>query len=316
MIRTWVILISIVSMLMLGLLLGISPGLPKDKVALGRLLFFDTILSADKSISCASCHKPRFAFADTSAVSLGVHGRKGSRNTPSAMNVDQQPHFFWDGRARTLEEQALIPIANPMEMDLPLDSAVHRLRKDPFYTRAFDRVFKERPDARNMARALAAFQQSMETGDTPFDEWRINDDQNAVSASARRGYTLFNGKAGCIRCHFGTNFNNVEFRNIGLYDGVRLVDSGRAAITRDPRDLGKFKIGPLRNIALTAPYMHNGMFRTLREVIEYYNDPDKVVSHPMNRDPFLSQPLHLAEGEIVDLESFLRSLTSRRLSSR
>src|SRR6187402_2081610 len=114
---------------MLATVLYISPGLPKDKVALGKLLFFDTVLSSDKSISCASCHKPRHAFADTSAVSSGVHGRKGVRNTPSAMNVDQQPHFFWDGRARTLEEQALIPIANPMEMDLPLDSAVARLRQ-------------------------------------------------------------------------------------------------------------------------------------------------------------------------------------------
>ena len=295
MIRRWFFLMTVISILTMVALLCISPGLPRDQAALGKILFFDTILSSDKSISCASCHKPQFAFADTSAVSLGVHERKGVRNTPSAMNVDQQPHFFWDDRARTLEEQALMPVANPMEMDLHLDSAITRLRQDPFYIRAFERVFKELPDTRNMARALAAFQQTLETGDTPFDEWRINNDPNAVSASARHGYTLFNGKAGCVRCHF---------------------DSGRAAITHAPRDLGKFKIGPLRNIALTAPYMHNGMFRTLREVIRYYNDPDKVVPHPVNRDTLLSQPLHLTDTEITDLESFLRSLTGRQLSSR
>jgi len=316
MIRSWFFLMTAISILSLVVLLCISPGLPRDQAALGKVLFFDTLLSSDRSISCASCHKPGFAFADTSAVSRGVHGRQGVRNTLSAMNVDQQPHFFWDGRARTLEEQALMPIANPMEMDLPVDSAIARLRQNPFYVRAFRRVFKELPDTRNMARALAAFQQSMETGDTPFDEWRINNDSNAVSVSARHGYTLFNGKAGCVRCHFGTNFNNVEFRNIGLYDGVQLTDSGRAAITHDHGDLGKFKIGPLRNIALTAPYMHNGMFSTLRDVIRYYNDPDKVVPHPVNRDPLLSQPLHLTDTEITDLESFLRSLTSRRLSSK
>ncbi|MBS1663793.1 MAG: cytochrome-c peroxidase [Bacteroidetes bacterium] len=279
--------------------------------ALGRRLFFDPILSADRRISCSSCHRPQFAFADTSAVSIGVFGRKGTRNAPSVMNVDQQPHFFWDGRAATLEQQALMPIANPMEMDLPVDLAIERLRSDSFYIHAFRSVFQRNPDSAGLATALAAFQRMLETSDTPFDEWKINDAK--LNDSAKRGYALFNGKAGCVRCHFGTNFNNVEFRNIGLYDGKKLIDSGRAAITHDPRDLGKFKIGPLRNIALTAPYMHNGMFRSLREVIDYYNDPDKVVSKPVGRDVFLSQPLHLNEAEKGDLEAFLRSLTSRSL---
>ncbi|WP_036602626.1 cytochrome-c peroxidase [Olivibacter sitiensis] len=286
--------------------------MPRDKVALGEMLFSDTILSSTRKISCASCHRPEFAFADTGAVSLGVMDRKGTRNTQSAMNLALDVSFFWDGRAATLEEQALIPIANPDEMDLPIDSAVARLNQNAFYVQVFQKIFNEVPNATNLAQALGEFQRSLETNNTPFDDWRMNDNEKAVSESAKRGFALFNGKANCIQCHFGPNFNNIEFRNIGLFDGKTLLDSGRAAITKRPEDLGKFKIGPLRNVALTAPYMHNGMFKTLREVIEYYNDPDKVVPNPINRDSLLSQPLELTEQEKEDLENFLNALTDKR----
>ncbi len=279
---------------------------------LGEKLFFDTILSGNKTISCASCHKPEFAFADSISLSPGIHGRLGVRNTPSAMNVSDQPHFFWDGRAATLEEQALIPIANPDEMDLPIDSAIQRLKNDAVYNQLFQNIFKEGPSAKTLAIALSKFQRSLETPNAPFDDWRINDNEKAVTASVKRGFAIFNKKAKCVQCHFGTNFNNTEFRNIGLFDGKQFNDSGRSAITKLPEDIGKFKIGPLRNIALTAPYMHNGMFKTLREVIDYYDDPDKVVLHSINRDSLLAQPLHLTEQEKVDLENFLRSLTGKR----
>ncbi|QEC44656.1 cytochrome-c peroxidase [Pseudobacter ginsenosidimutans] len=286
---------------------------PLTAISLGKALFSDPVLSSDRKISCATCHKPAFAFADTSVVSLGVMGRKGVRNTPSAMNVSLAASFFWDGRAATLEEQALIPIANPNEMNLPVDSAVNRLCNIPFYQNAFRKVYGRKPDAQSMAHALAAFQRSMETNDAPFDDWRMNDNTNAVSESVKRGFALFNGQANCVQCHFGADFSNTEFRNIGLFDNITLKDSGRAAISGDITDLGKFKIGPLRNVALTAPYMHNGMFRTLREVIDYYNDPDKVVPHPVNRDSLLSRPLNLSEQDKTDLENFLRSLTSNQL---
>lgn len=289
--------------------------LPKDEIALGKRLFFDPVLSSDKKISCASCHKPEFAFADSSAVSTGVGGRKGVRNTPSAMNLVSAAFFFWDGRAPTLEAQAMFPIANPLEMNLPVDSAVRRLQQSAFYSRAFQKIFGESPSATNLGKALAAFQHSMETNDTPFDEWKTNDNESAVSASVKRGFELFNGSARCVKCHFGTDFSNTEFRNIGLYDGKALTDSGRAAVTGRPADLGMFKIGPLRNIALTAPYMHNGMFRTLRQVIDYYNEPDKVVRNPVNRDTLLSGPLNLSEQDKQDLENFLRSLTSASLAT-
>lgn len=288
------------------------PDEPTTAAALGERLFSDPILSRDRTISCATCHKAAFAFADTSAVSLGVFGRKGKRNTPSAMNVLLQANFFWDGRATTLEEQALFPIANPDEMDLPIDLAIKRLNSSRYYRAVFARIFKERPTTTNLARSLAAFQQTLETPDTPFDDWRMNENDSAVSESAKRGFALFNGKANCVQCHFGANFNNVEFRNIGLFDGQALADSGRAGITKNAADLGKFKIGPLRNVALTAPYMHNGMFKTLAQVVDYYNDPDKVVPNAINRDPLLAKPLGLTTQEKQDLVSFLQSLTDKR----
>jgi cytochrome c peroxidase len=290
---------------------------PKTPAELGRRLFFDPILSKTKKISCASCHKEAFAFADTSAISVGVRHQKGVRNTPSAMNMKLQVSFFWDGRASTLEQQALMPIENHIEMDLPVRTAVWRLNRSPVYTAAFQSVFHEAPSQRNLAKALAEFERTLETSDSPLDDWLLNDNENAVSASAKRGYALFNGKkANCVQCHFGADFNNVEFRSIGLYDGKMLRDSGRAAITKNPADIGKFKIGALRNVAITAPYMHNGMFRTLRQVIDYYDDPDKVVPNSIGRDTLLAKPMHLTEQEKVDLENFLVALTDKQFAAK
>ncbi|RYY57260.1 MAG: cytochrome-c peroxidase [Chitinophagaceae bacterium] len=294
-----------------------QPGssLPDDEIALGKQLFFDSILSSTGNISCASCHRPEFAFADTARVSIGVHGRQGVRNTPSAMNLNSAAFFFWDGRATTLAEQALIPISNPDEMNLPVDSAVSRLNNSRYYKAAFRKIYKTAPCSANIGSALAAFQVSMETLDTPFDDWKANQNEDAVSESVKRGFVLFNGTAKCVRCHFGPDFSNTEFRNIGLYNGRELRDSGRAAITRNPADLGKFKIGPLRNVALTAPYMHNGMFSTLRAVIDYYDQPDNFVKDAVNRDPLLATPLNLSDQDKTDLENFLRSLTGKSLVS-
>lgn len=290
---------------------------PKTPAELGRKLFFDPILSKTKKISCASCHKEEFAFADTSALSLGVRHQKGQRNTPSTMNMKLQVAFFWDGRANTLEEQALMPIENKLEMDLPIKTAVWRLNNSRIYSVIFQNIFHEAPNAQNLAKALAEFERTLETSDSPLDDWLLNDNEMAVSASAKRGYALFNGKkANCVQCHFGADFNNVEFRSIGLYDGKMLRDSGRAAITKKISDIGKFKIGALRNVAITAPYMHNGMFKTLRQVIDYYNDPDKIVPHAIGRDSLLSSPLNLTEQEKTDLENFMIALTDNRFQKK
>ncbi len=238
------------------------------------------------------------------------------RNTPSAMNMGLQVAFFWDGRATTLERQALIPLQNPIEMDLPLSMAIWRLQNNSYYKKAFSAVFHEAPSAANLAKALSAFERTLETGDSPFDDWRMNDNEAAVSESAKRGFAVFNTKGRCIQCHFGPDFNDVEFRSIGLYDGKALQDSGRACVTKKETDLGRFKIGALRNVAITAPYMHNGMFKTLRQVIDYYNDPDKIVPRSINRDTLLNTPMALTEQEKTDLENFLVSLTDKRFAAK
>ncbi|CAN5397986.1 hypothetical protein BH09BAC4_BH09BAC4_29520 [soil metagenome] len=180
------------------------------------------------------------------------------------------------------------------------------------YRAYFKQVFGELPSKTTLAKALSEFEQTLETAESPLDDWRLNDNEAAVTESAKRGFALFNGKANCVQCHFGADFNSSEFRNIGLFDGKTLADSGRAAITKRAADLGKFKIGPLRNVALTAPYMHNGMFKTLAGVIDHYNDPDKRVPGAINRDPLLAKPLGLTQQEKGDLEEFLRALTDKR----
>jgi cytochrome c peroxidase len=288
---------------------------PATKHELGKLLFFDPILSRDNSISCASCHKPEYAFADSSATSRGVGGIQGSRNTPSAMNVALQKTFFWDGRANSLEEQALAPIENPNEMNLPIDDALQRLKQSESYRGWFKKIFGGEPSPSNLAEALAAFERTLETSESPFDRWKVYQDANAVSDAVKRGFTIFNKKGKCIQCHFGLNFALDGFRNIGLFDGKQFNDSGRTIISGDPRDAGKFKIAPLRNVAITAPYMHNGMFKTLEDVIEFYNDPGKIVPNAINRDSLLAKPLGLTEQEKSDLESFLISLTDKTFFS-
>jgi cytochrome c peroxidase len=284
---------------------------------LGEKLFFDPILSRDSSISCASCHKPEFAFADNSATSKGVDNRTGDRNTPSAMNQTNRNFYFWDGRSETLEDQALGPIENPVEMDLPLSIAVRRLIRNTSYNKAFQTVYGKAPSKELLGKAIAAFEQTLETSDTPFDKYVSGEDTNAISESAKRGLTIFNTKGRCFDCHFGVDFTGGDkFKNIGLYNGKTLNDEGRYKITHDPKDVGTFKTPGLRNIAQTAPYMHNGVHKTLKEVIDYYNDPDKFVASSINRDTILRKPLGLTETEKKDLENFLLTLSDKRFANK
>lgn len=306
--------LSIVTAAIFVVQLSFTKGEPSTKEELGEMLFFDKILSSDKTVSCGSCHKPKYAFADTSAVSIGVKGRSGRRNTPSSMNLRLQRTFFWDGRALSLEEQALAPIEDPAEMNLPIDKAVDRLRKNRKYRDYFKKIFNSEPTKETLGAALSAFERTLETSDSPFDNWKFYDDQNAVSESAKRGFIVFSFKGKCTSCHFGADFTANEFRNIGLFNGQNLNDSGRASVSRDLNDLGKFKTPGLRNVELTAPYMHNGIFKTLKEVINFYNDPSKVVPNALNRDTMLAKPLNLTDLERSDLEAFLLSLTDRRFS--
>jgi cytochrome c peroxidase len=283
---------------------------------LGKLLFFDKILSDDKTISCASCHIPEFAFADTVAKSIGTNNSRTTRNTPSVMNMASRDAMFWDGRAKDLQDQVLFPVRDKHEMNLPVMDAIDRLRSDKKYRKLFKQVYNELPGVLNLEKAIAAYERTLETSNTANDRW-LNDKPDGLSAQQERGRTVFFNKGKCIECHFTPDFTGDEFRNIGLLDGKTWTDSGRYHITKKTEDIGKFKVPGLRNVAITAPYMHDGSFATLRKVIEYYNNPADFVQKPIGQiDSLLEKPLGMTEDEMQDLESFLHGLTDRQFEQR
>jgi cytochrome c peroxidase len=220
--------------------------------------------------------------------------------------------FFYDGRANSLEEQALMPIENAHEMGLPVTAAVERLNKNPGYKKLFQKIFNEDPNRKNLATALAVFERTLETVNSKFDDWSYNK-RKKWTASEERGRLLFTGeKAKCFNCHNMEDFTNDDFKNIGLFNGKEWDDSGRALISGKAADVGKFKTPGLRNIGVTAPYMHNGKFKTLEAVVDYYNEPKKYIADAVNSDTDLQQPLGLTPGEKADLVAFLKTLTDRR----
>jgi len=286
-----------------------------DRASLGKLLFNEKILSKDSSLSCSSCHNPNLGFADTLPFSVGIEGKLTKRNTPSVLNMKNRPYYFWDGRASSLEEQSLMPIQNPDEMGLPIKQAIYRLNQSSFYKKQFQLVFQSNPNEINLAEAIAAFENTLETSNSKFDEW--GDNKIKLTVSEERGRQIFlSKKAKCFDCHLQVDFTNDDFKNIGLFDGNNLNDSGRFLITRNKDDLGKFKTPGLRNIAITGPYMHNGMFKTLEEVIDYYNDVKKVVPDAKNLDSSLLKPLGLSKQEKKDLVAFLKTLTEKRYAKK
>lgn len=276
------------------------------KVTLGRQLFFDPLLSADGTISCAACHRPERAFADDVPFSPGVHGRVGTRNAPSIVNTAYSRHFLWDGRSTTLEEQVLLPIENELEMGTTIDEVLSRLRRSRAYRARFDVAFGGGPTAERLSHALASFVRTLRFADSPADRFRAGE-EGALPAQARRGFMLFVGKARCATCHVGAMLSDQRFHNTGVAwrDG-RLGDAGRAVVTGAREDSGAFKTPSLRNVALTSPYMHDGSIPTLEGVVEFY-DRGGV------QNPFLSadiSALRLTGEERADLIAFLRSLTS------
>ncbi len=284
----------------------------KTKTQLGEKLFFDPIMSKDSTISCADCHKPSLAFADSVAISKGVNGKIGIRNAQSVMNMTSRRVFFYDGRAKTLRDQVHFPVEDPMEMDFSMQEAIKRLNSHPEYRSHFKSIFNEIPNEKNIIDAITAFEESLETADTEFDAWMTNR-PNTMSPSAIRGREIFlSERAKCFDCHFSPDFTIDEFKNISLYDEKKYKDKGRYLVTKEKSDLGKFKVPGLRNIAVTAPYMHDGSFKTLAEVVEYYSNPSKFISNPINIDSTLQKPINFTADEKSDLIDFLRSLTDRR----
>lgn len=280
----------------------IGNALTEDRAQLGKQLFSETRLSRTGLIACASCHDQAHAFADPRPVSAGVDGRTGTRNAPTLVNLAWASVFFWDGRARTLEEQARQPIENPLEMDLPLADAVARLAADPAYIQAFELAYGSGPSEETVPKALASFVRTLVSGEAPYDRF-LAGDSSALGPSAQRGEVIFFGKGGCFHCHPPGTLTNDGFFNNGTYvDGG---DEGRRAITGLPGDLGKFKVPGLRNIAQTAPYMHDGSLATLEDVVDQY---DRGGRGDASTDPLI-EPLSLSDDDKRDLVSFLRSLT-------
>jgi cytochrome c peroxidase len=273
-----------------------------EKIELGRRLFFDPVLSLDGSRSCASCHRPELSFADSVPVSPGVHGRLTTRNASTLVNRAYGSTFFWDGRAISLEEAVLMPISHPDELALPLPQLVRRLQNDRQYRRLFRETFTtEVLSQEHVAHALAHFVRTLRSGDAPLDRYLLGE-QTALDNAELRGRALFLGKAGCADCHSGPNFTDERFHNTGVAGPAG--DPGRFAVTGEEGDRGRFKTPTLREVARTAPYMHDGSIPSLEEVIDFY---DRGGGEDPNLSPDIP-PLRLGSGEKADLLAFLRAL--------
>ena len=275
------------------------------KIELGKQLFFDKRLSRDSPIACASCHNPVFAFANREKLALGIRGLKGKRNVPTLVNRAYGKSFFVDGHAKSLEEQALEPIQNPQEMDMTLSDLVSRLSEDKEFAKQFQNVFGGKPTAQNAAKAIASFVRTLLSGNSAYDKFE-HGEQNALSASAKRGLQIFRGRGNCIACHVGPNFTDEKFHNTGVaFKDTTTPDWGRFAVTKIDRDKGAFKTPTLREVSRTAPYMHNGSFASLQEVLEFYNMGGI-------QNPYLDEeihPLKLTVQEKSDIIEFLNSLS-------
>lgn len=316
-----------------------------EQIALGAQLFNDKRLSRDDSTSCATCHDPNLGFSDGKPRAVGIKNQEGQRNSPSVMNALFLETQFWDGRSATLEDQAKLPILNPIEMGMESEEAVvKKLAAIPEYASAFQRVFGRPLNYDDLARAIAAFERTQIFGNARFDRF-LAGESNALNASEKRGWALFNGKGRCNTCHAGNAINPLftdhKFHNIGVAarkqnfvalasEGLKVVrtgdekqidelalqtkfsELGRFLVTKKENDIGSFKTPPLRNIAVTGPYMHDGSLTTLWDVMDHYNKGGEP-------NPFLDggmQRLGLSESEIDDLVAFMFSLTSDDLKGQ
>jgi cytochrome c peroxidase len=275
------------------------------KVELGRQLYFDGRLSKSGQVPCAFCHNPGTGFADPRQTSIGFSGRLGGRNAPTVYNAGFNPAQFWDGRAGSLEEQAIGPIHNPVEMAETHEAVVPKIAKIPGYQKQFRAVFGKDASLQSIAEAIAAFERTIVSTNSPFDRYAMGD-QSAMNESAVQGMAIFKGKGRCILCHNGPNFTDNKFHNLGVPQvGPMKVDLGRYVVTRLEWDKGAFKTPTLRSLVETAPYMHDGFFKTLEEVIDFL---DKGGEPSPNLSP-LMKPLGLTAEEKKDLIEFLKALT-------
>ena len=280
--------------------------LTKDKVELGRLLFFDKRLSQDNTIACANCHLAKFGFTDGKPVSTGIRGQKGGRSAPASINRVFSSAQFWDGRAATLEAQSVGPFTNPIEHGFAnYDVMMAKMMKIAGYRKLFKQVFgDEGIKIDNVGKAIASFQRTVLSGNSLADRFDQGGGAGAISPAAQRGLLLFRDKARCTKCHSGFNFTDEKFHNLGLGWDDNKVDLGRYMVTKNAEDIGAFKTPTLREIARSGPYTHDGRFKTLEEVVNFYNKGG--VKNP-HQDPLII-PLELTDEEKSDLVQFLHTL--------
>ena len=241
-----------------------------EKISLGKQLYFDGRLSADNKVSCSSCHDPAKGFSNGERFATGVEGKKGGRSAPAIINTAYGSLQFWDGRAKSLEDQALGPIQNPIEMNMTLDAVIKKLNGIEGYKAQFQKVFgTDGVTAENIAKAIAAYERTLISGNAPFDRFKAGD-TGALSESAQRGQKLFFGKAHCSACHAGPNFTDNSFHNVGIGMDKKEFDRGRVDISKLSGDTGAFKTPTLREIARSAPYFHDGRAKTLDDVVDHY----------------------------------------------
>lgn len=287
-----------------------------EKVRLGRWLFFDKRLSADNTIACANCHQPGKAFSESTPVSTGIGGQKGGRKAPSFVNLawTALPHFFWDGRAASLEEQAGGPMINPIEMgNENHDVVIGKLQSIKGYATYFNEAFgNPEISIERVTKAIADYERTRMSGNSPWDQWRTGGDRSAVSTEVKKGHELFFGSAFCNNCHLGQNFTDNDFHNLGVgwnEETNSFADEGRYAVTQKEEHKGAFKTPSLRDVSKRAPYMHDGSIPTLREVVDLYvkgGNPNPYLDKKIDRR--FAEHLDLSEEDITALVKFLEAL--------
>ncbi|MEC5157465.1 cytochrome-c peroxidase [Chryseobacterium sp. MP_3.2] len=294
----------------------------KEKEKLGKTLFFDPRLSSSKQIACASCHDPDLAWTDNKTLSFGHDRQLGARNAMTIINSAHINKPFWDGRANSLEEQAQMPVEDPREMNEHLNLAVGKISAIKGYEKLFIEAFGTKEVSKEkIGKAIATFERSIKSGSTKFDRF-IDGDEEVYSDQEVTGLHLFRTKAQCINCHNTGYFSNNQFENDGTaLLGSKQQDLGRYLVTLKPEDVGKFRVPTLREITRTGPWMHNGAFMPLIDVLTFYNvgnpEPSKKRSTVHNGIGLVSQkskllkPLNLTKGEMEALESFLETLSSK-----
>jgi cytochrome c peroxidase len=265
----------------------------QGKVQLGKKLFFDTALSKDNTVSCATCHDLLNGGDDGLKVSFGIHGAQGNINAPTVYNAVFNFRQFWNGRARDLQEQAAGPVENPVEMGFSFDALVPRLKQKSDYLEHFGKIYPDGITKANITDAIAEYEKTLITPNAPFDKY-LKGDENAISEKAKEGYRLFTYK-GCIICHNGTNIGGNLYNKFGIYHDANSSNMGRYSVTKREEDKYVFKVPSLRNVALTAPYMHDGRFDTLHESVKF------MTQNQLGR--------FISEEEIDAIVTFLKTLT-------